>query len=148
MRESEIFPSKNLSAGDLLVNGKPQIWQVTIGGLSLDEFKKDGSTTKKRVLHFQEIDKSMVLNTTNWRAIAKITGQDDDLNWIGKKIELFYTMVEFQGDMVPAIRVRPVGGWEAASAQAEVVVPGKAPARAPAVPVAGPAVVADDDLPF
>jgi hypothetical protein len=133
MKSGDVFPSNTLSADDLMKDGKPAIWRVTIAKLSMTNFQGDKNEKQKRVIHFKETEKSMILNSTNWHTIEKITGLDDDDNWPGHKIELFRTMVEFKGDMVPAIRIRPVGGWEAATAT-EVVVPGN---------VADP-----DDVPF
>jgi hypothetical protein len=57
------------------------------------------------VLFFREEEKGLVLNKTNTTIIAKLYGDDTD-DWVGKPVTLYATEVQFQGDMVDAIRVR------------------------------------------
>lgn len=78
------------------------MWNVTIFSA---EVKAWDNGDRKVVLAFNEIDKVMPLNLTNSRAIADIYGGDTD-NWLGKEIMLFTMMVDYQGKMTPAIRVR------------------------------------------
>jgi hypothetical protein len=59
-------------------------------------------------------DKGLVLNKTNANNIAAVYGDDTD-DWIGGGIQLFPTMVDYQGRSVEAIRVR-VAPRKAASA--------------------------------
>ncbi len=47
----------------------------------------------------------MVLNKTNATTIGAMHGETME-GWTGKEIELFSMMVPFQGQNVPAIRVR------------------------------------------
>ena len=47
----------------------------------------------------------MVLNKTNANNVSVLYGDDTD-DWIGRSVELFEAMVEFQGKTVPALRIR------------------------------------------
>ncbi len=62
-----------------------------------------------------KVKKGLVLNKTNAVEIAATHG-DQMENWTGKEIELFSTMVPFQGQNVLAIRVRAVAEAVAAVA--------------------------------
>lgn len=65
----------------------------------------------KWVLHFKELDKPLVLNSTNGQIIHSITGATDFDGWIGKKIVLYFEPnVFFGGKMTGGIRVRAPKG--------------------------------------
>lgn len=112
MRAEDRFPSTYLKA-DNLTNEKGQsiAKRVTITHVEEVTFP-DGK--QGVALSFKETDKKLTIRSTNWNAIAKITGKPDDAQWAGEKIEIYRTMVEFKGEMVASIRCRPVGGWDAA----------------------------------
>jgi hypothetical protein len=82
---------------------------VTIRDVKREEIKnKDGLTNKKFVVYFQELDKGLILNTTNMNTIDKLMGSDDSDRWIGQRIVLFVKDdVELGGELVSGIRVRP-----------------------------------------
>jgi hypothetical protein len=96
MHIDQLYPSKFLRAADL--NGKPL--RVTIAGLK----REDIGGEQKVILSFTD-SKSLILNKTNARAIAKALG-DETRGWAGKDIVLVPASVDFRGDMVDAIRVR------------------------------------------
>jgi hypothetical protein len=96
MQIDELYPSKFLRAADL--NGKPL--RVTIVGLK----REDIGGEQKVVLSFTN-EKSLILNKTNARQIAKTLG-DETRGWASKDIILVPTQVDFRGEMVDAIRVR------------------------------------------
>jgi hypothetical protein len=98
MNIEELYPSKYLRASDL--NGRPK--RVTIGELHHESI----SGTVKNVLTFTSGAKSLILNKTNARAIAKILGDAESENWTGHDVVLFPTQVEFGNKFVDAIRVR------------------------------------------
>ena len=83
---------------------------VTISKVTRETVEKGGYGKPKKdgyVLHFVEDVKPMVLNKTNGRLIAQITGSETDDGWIGKKIVLYHEPnVEFGGQLVGGIRVR------------------------------------------
>ncbi len=103
-RLSEIFPSKYLSAADL----NEQDLIVTIQGVEPVRLKgRDGGPDEtKLVAHFHGQEKGLLLNKTNAQTIANLYGDETD-DWIGERITLFPTTVQFQGQMTEAIRVRP-----------------------------------------
>lgn len=109
MRENELFSGTNMKADDLLVDGNPTEPVLTINGIETVEFGGE----KKRKIYFKETEKALVLNKTNWKAIMKMARLDDqDEDFPGTRIQLFRKYVEYQGDTVAAIRVRPPEGWE------------------------------------
>lgn len=94
---SEVYSGGFLKAEDL--QGKTV--RVTIERVELKEFD-DG---KKLILHFLNKDKSLVCNKTNASIIQEVLGSDDTDDWEGKSIQITSRKVEFQGKLVPAIRV-------------------------------------------
>lgn len=131
MRMSDAFPSDYLRAGDL----RDQSVKVVIADVKMETIGDD----HKPVVYFEGKQKGLVLNKTNGSMIATVYGDDTD-NWTGGEIEMYPTMVDFQGRSVAAIRVR---------------IPPRKPAARPATPpVAPPPSVApprnplDDDVPF
>jgi hypothetical protein len=101
MNINDAYPSKYLKASDLPDEGAEA---YTIEGTEIEEIGRDRE--KKPVIHFEETDKGLVCNKTNARSIARLLGSDDFDDWIGHKIYLYRAEVEFQGDMVEAIRVK------------------------------------------
>ena len=99
--KDDLFPSNWIKAEQ--VADADQV--VTIVGIK-SEKTKEGRT--QRVLSFKEFPgKFLGLNKTNWNTIAKVTGEPDDDNWIGRRITLFATEVQSPtGEMVLGIRVR------------------------------------------
>jgi hypothetical protein len=105
MKLNEAFPSKFLSSDDLGgIDGDDTV--VTLWNLRMD---KVGLTDPKPKLiatvRLDGDEKDFVINKTNAGTIAKIHGDDTD-DWEGKKITLFVTEVEYQGKVMPGIRVR------------------------------------------
>lgn len=94
---NEVFSGDYLKAQDL--RGKSV--RVTISTVTLKEFE-DG---KKLIINFEGKDKSLVCNKTNASIIQEVLGSDDTDDWEGKSITLTTKKVEFQGNLVPAIRV-------------------------------------------
>lgn len=106
---NDMFPSKYLRAadcddGDLV---------LTIRGVNPERIGQDD----KWIVLFRETDKTLVLNKTNTKVITKLYGDDTD-NWVGQQVTLFGTEVDFQGDMVPAIRIRSKVPKKTATGQA------------------------------
>ncbi len=99
MELSEVFTSETLKATDL--QGHEPV--VTIATVSLKEF----DSGNKLLITFVGKKKALVANKTNSNRIAFLHGTNTD-NWIGKRIQLYTDLVDFQGNTVKAIRVRPV----------------------------------------
>jgi sucrose-6-phosphate hydrolase SacC (GH32 family) len=124
MNINAAFPSKYIKASDL--DGKTVT--VTIREVKIEQIGRENDP--KPVIYFSGKDKGMVLNKTNARKIAQIVGAADTEQWTGAKIALFATEVEFSGDMVEAIRVKP------------------APATAKAAPPVSHPLTDDEDAPL
>ena len=100
MNLDQMYPSKWLKASDL----QGQTIPVVIMRVVMEDV---GDEAGKPVAYFQGKEKGLVLNKTNAMSIGVVHGQETE-GWVGKTIELFPTVVMFQGQNVPAIRVRPV----------------------------------------
>jgi hypothetical protein len=83
---------------------------VTIQKVELADVAREGAEPEmKPALWFDELDKPMVLNSTNGQIIANITGQENDIehNWLGTRIVLYDDPnVSYGGKLVGGIRVR------------------------------------------
>jgi hypothetical protein len=96
---SEAFPSKYFKAADIPPGGKAlKIAKLQVEKVGLDQ-------SEKYVVFFKGEDKQLILNITNWDAIAAICGADSD-SWTGKVIVLFPTQTTFGGKTVNCIRIR------------------------------------------
>jgi len=68
---------------------------------------------EKWCLHFNEVDKPLVLNMTNGQLISVIAKSGDFDHWIGKQIVLFNDeTVMFAGKMTGGIRVQASKGGQ------------------------------------
>ena len=88
---------------------------VTIDHFEKVNVAKEGAEAEYRwTVHFKELEKPLVLNTTNGNIIAAITGSENSDGWIGKRIVLFRDRnIMFGGKMVGGIRVRaPKSGYQ------------------------------------
>jgi hypothetical protein len=121
MHVDQLYPSRFLRCADL--DGKPM--RVTIDGLRREDI---GGETKV-VLSFTNGAKALILNKTNGKAIAKALG-NETTTWRGKDIMLVPAQVDFRGDIVDAIRIRP------------------APARSPQSPEPPPSEAPDFETDF
>lgn len=105
---NDVFSGTYLTARDL--NGAEPV--VTIESVELKELK-DG---KKLDIGFVGKQKHLLANKTNSKRIAYMFGDETDV-WIGKKVQLYTEMVDFQGNVVEAIRVRPAKSTPVAAPQ-------------------------------
>ena len=99
--------------------------------------KEGAEPENKFALHFDELEKPLVLNSTNGQIIAAITGSQESDGWAGKKIVLYNDPnSSFGGKLTGGIRCRaPKAG--------SVVADAKQGAPAPAAPVED-----DSQVPF
>lgn len=98
MKATEAFPSKFISAADL--GGHEATVKIT--HVAPDEI----GGKQKYICYFAGKKKGLVLNKTNWNTIARISGHDDTDDWTGVEVVLYEAMVDFQGDSVPAVRIK------------------------------------------
>lgn len=95
-----MHPSRFLRCADL----DGQALRVTIAGLK----REDVGGEEKWILSFTNTNtKALILNKVNTKAIIKAHGSETD-NWPGKEILLVPAVVDFKGDTVDGIRIRPV----------------------------------------
>jgi hypothetical protein len=132
MNINDAFPSDYLKADDL----KGKNVTVVIADASIEMIGQGHQKERKLVLSFFGKDKKLVCNKTNASTIQKLYGIETD-DWKGKAITLSPREVEFQGDMVWAIRVSLQKPAETAAIAAPVPPP----------PAAKKADL-DDDVPF
>ena len=123
LRESRFLKKEDCGPGIL----------VTIRECSQQNVAKEGVEPEmKWCLHFDEVDKPMVLNSTNAQVIAIVCQSEETEAWVGKKIVLYSDpSISFGGKLVGGIRARapvyrkPVltqaGGVAKAQAAAPVV---------------------------
>lgn len=119
MKASDMFPSKYLKASDL--GEESPI--VTISNVAVEELGADEKETKP-VVYFNDQDKGLVCNKTNWSTLINLFGDDTDI-WTGKKIKLMVAEVAFQGKMTLCIRISSIkvaqGGAKVAPAAKKAV---------------------------
>ncbi len=97
MKISEEFPSKYLKAADL----QGREIKVIMSNVEKEKIGDD----LKPVLYFKGKERGVVLNKTNARTITDAYG-DDTEDWYDQEIILFSLMIDFQGKVGPAIRMR------------------------------------------
>jgi len=90
---------------------------ATIQAVFQENVAKEGAPEEmKWCVAFDELEKPMVLNSTNGQLIAQITKQEDTDNWNGHQVVLYDDpTVSFGGKLVGGIRVRASRAPKAAS---------------------------------
>lgn len=129
MKRGETYSSGWLKAQDMLDQGKLNGMDLTIKSVTTSTMD-DGKV--QRVLAFNEDDRELGLNVTNWDSIAGITSQDDDEHWIGSVVNVHPIKLDrpYNGK-THGLRVRSPQGIGPARAN------GHAPAPAPTRPAPG-----------
>lgn len=82
---------------------------VTIKCVGLEEVtNQEGGKESCIVAHFTQDEKPLILNKTNCKTIEKLAGTPDIEKWPGTGIILHVQRVKAFGDLVEAVRIRPV----------------------------------------
>ena len=104
MRMRDALPGRYLTGDDL--DGDVT---VIIERVVMEPFRdpRTREETRKPVMYFQRAKRGLIVNRTNWRAVADLYGDESD-NWTRKRITLTSTMVDAYGKQTRAVRVRPV----------------------------------------
>ena len=118
---------------------------ATIKEVYQDNIAKDGAPEELRwCLEFDELDKPLVLNSTNAQIIASVIHSDETDSWKGHKIVLYDDPnVSFGGKLVGGIRVR--------APRPQATQPAPTPPRAvqtPKQPTQATDQAQPDDVPF
>lgn len=105
MNVNELKESKFLKRSDV---GEGTV--VTISGVDRANVAKEGAPEEmKWILHVEEFDKGLVLNSTCGQLIAQALKSEESDDWVGKQVVLYDDpSVSFGGKLVGGIRVRPV----------------------------------------
>ena len=113
MNINEIKQSKFLKKEDC----EPAIL-VTIRGIEQENVALESQPEDlKYVIFFKELEKGMVLHSTNAQLIAKALGSDETDDWTNKKIVLFNDpSVSYVGKVTGGIRARKYNPKPAAKA--------------------------------
>lgn len=85
-------------------DGKDMIVQVK--DVKPEMVQNQQGREEKLVLHFEGDVKPLILNSTNMKAIEKATGSAYLDEWVGKKLQLYVTLVSAFGTTTDAVRVR------------------------------------------
>ncbi len=121
MRESKFLKKEDVGAGALGTIESVVQMNVAMEGASQE---------LKWCMTFHEMEKPLVLNSTNIQLTAKICGSEDTDDWTGKRIVLYTDPnVSYAGKLIGGIRVR-------------------APKPSAAAPPAPVAPLTHDDIPF
>jgi hypothetical protein len=116
---SDLKQSKFLTKSDVT----PPVLATIRGYEQLNVAKEGAPVEEKYVLHFNQFEKPLVLNSTNGQIIASITKSEDFDGWVGKTIVLYFDPnVSFGGKLTGGIRVRaPKEGAKIPTAPSEPV---------------------------
>lgn len=106
--------------GDALKASDLQGHEPTVIIASVESKKFDNGN--KLIIKFQGKKKEFVCNKTNANRIAFAYGPNTE-NWIGREITLYTDLVDFQGTMREAIRVRAVKPQQPVAQQTQQAQP-------------------------
>ena len=141
------FPTKYIKAADL----QGREIQVIIDRVVMEPMDKRGQQVMTPIIYFQGKQKGLVLNKTNAKNVAAIYGTNTD-GWIGKSITLMSAWVDYQGQTVEAIRIRPAPGQTmgqfTSAPQAPLQQHPQTQAQQYGPPQEHPADLDDDSIPF
>ena len=99
----DAFPSKWLKAADC----HPRV-VLTIKDVGFEDVGTGNDVKRKLVVHFGERPEGWVLNVTNANLLEGLLGTDDYDRWVGNRVCLASTKVQFKDKIVDAIRVEPL----------------------------------------
>lgn len=103
----KMFNSKYLGSWDF-EHGKDVTAVVAFVAIEEMHNPSDHQIENKPVVHFKGGLKPMVLNKTNSKIIAKVLKSDNVEDWTGGKLLIGIDSVKAFGEVVDAVRVRPV----------------------------------------
>ena len=73
---------------------------------------------KKPVLYFEQLQKGLVLNKTNFSMMEQLTKQPDSDDWGGTSVLLDVELVSFKGEVKPGLRLHPIRKKQTAAERA------------------------------
>lgn len=78
-----------------------------------------GRKSKKPLVYFEGKEKPLALNATNAKTIAGLYSNYTE-KWVGKLITMYPTTAEMAGEVVEAIRIRPIVPKPTATAKPDI----------------------------
>jgi len=108
MRRDEAFPAKFLKAADV----KEAPLFAVISYVEMETVGQGTDSKSKPVMYFEGHDRPMVVNATNWDALADAYGDDSD-GWAGHKIKIRCARTHYAGKAVDGLRVEAVSNGKA-----------------------------------
>lgn len=104
----DLYGSKYFSAADL----HGEVIRRKIGKVEIAELKeKDGSTKRKFIVSFFNMDKPLVLNKTNAQKLAASLGKDTT-KWVGVMVELYAEMTSLGKEGVRLRTMKTAGATD------------------------------------
>jgi hypothetical protein len=101
MLASDAFPSRFLQTA--AVKSKPIV--AVISHVEMETVGQ-GADQKRKPILYLDGQKPMVLNRTNFEALADAFGDSDE--WSGQKIKVYVARTQFQGKAIDGLRVEPI----------------------------------------
>ncbi len=98
-----MMPSKYLKKEDV-----PTPALVTIRSFSHENVAPQGQPEEKKwIIHFEEFENGMVMNSTNLQLCAVALGSEETEEWMGRQVVIFNDPnVSFGGKLTGGLRVR------------------------------------------
>lgn len=98
MKANELYPSRYLKT-----DAVEEDMTLTIRDVEMSD---DTAFEEQRPLaYFEEIEPPFVLNRTNVKTLRAAFGNETD-DWVGQRVTLYPTEVDYQGKLVATIRIR------------------------------------------
>lgn len=104
MKATELCPPKHLEAADIGDDVGNEL-VVTIKTVGITTVGTQEKPEQKGAIYFEEFGRGMVVNRTNVKRLITLLGGDTD-QWAGKRITLYRSEADYQGEVRPCIRVR------------------------------------------
>jgi hypothetical protein len=110
----DLYGSRYFSAADL----HGETIRRKIGKFDVADLKdpKDGTTKRRLLIYFDNVEKALVLNKTNAQKLAASYGKDP-ANWIGVVCELYSEMTSLGKE---GVRLRPIKAAAAGAAASDM----------------------------
>lgn len=144
---NSMMPSKYLKKEDC-----PAPALVTIRSFSHENVAPQGQPEEKKwIMHFNEFENGMVMNSTNLQLCSQAIGSEETDDWIGKQVVIFNDPnVSYAGRLTGGIRIRAVRRKAAPPPAPRPPAPAvnRQPARQEPPADYDDAPPIDDDIPF
>jgi len=126
MKKNMALPSKYLNGADIGMNLYKLVIKASKGQEGPDSVvleMMENDRTMKPVMYFDNAEKGLVVNNTNWDNMADVFG-DESTSWVGKTIEMYTEATRTPaGQPTRGVRIRPVAGPDTAAQFAGVGLP-------------------------